>query len=154
LMAAELTEPNVWFRQDYRQAAICLSLAERGEAAPFVSSSYRIYGTHPDLVWYKIQANRHARLGKEYGQWYTSDGMLLPDIGAPKKPSIFIDEQAEQATNQRLAALLMFPPQGVQHANVEQTGTARKPPATKGTLYEMPQAARSAEYRPLRILPA
>jgi hypothetical protein len=70
LRKAELAEPAIWLPQDYRPAFICVSLAARGEPAPFVSSSYRIYGTHPDLLWVKIQANRHAKLGREYGLWY------------------------------------------------------------------------------------
>jgi hypothetical protein len=153
LTAAELAESNVWFRQDYRQAFICLSSARRGEAAPFIASSYRIYGTHPDLVWSKIMANRRAKLGKEMNEWYDAAGNLTPDL-PKKKPTIYIDEQAEQATRHRLAALLMFPAKGVQHANLEQTGSARKPKTRRGTLYEMPQAARSPEHQPLRILPA
>jgi hypothetical protein len=80
---------------------------------------------------------------------------LLPDIGVPKKPSIYIDEQAERATNQRLAALLMFPKiVEVQGANVEQTGSVRRPEKTKGQMYTMPKPSRSTEHQPLRILPA
>jgi hypothetical protein len=68
LQKAELAEPSIWFRQDIRQAFIVVSLAKRGETEPFIASSYRIYGLHPDLVWAKMQANRHAKLAKEYGQ--------------------------------------------------------------------------------------
>jgi hypothetical protein len=153
LEQAELAESDVWLRQDYRQAFICVSLARKDETEPFVASSYRIYGTHPDLVWFKIQANRHAKLGKEFGQWWTEDGILLPDIGVPKKPSIYIDEGAEAFCNERLAAVLMFPT-GVQRANVEQAGSVRRPKEKKGNLYTMPAASRSAEHQSLRILPA
>ena len=153
LQKAELAEPSIWLRQDYRQAFICVSLARNGEAAPFVASSYRIYGTHPDLVWVKVQANRHARLGKEYGQWYSHDGMLLPDVGVPKKPAF--NEQAERAINERLAAVLMFQKTlEVQRANVEQASSVGRSEKRKGILYEMPPASRPAEHQPLRILPA
>jgi len=153
LQKAELAESDVWFRQDYRQASICVSLARRGETAPFVTSSYRMFGTHPDLVWGKIQANRHARLGNEYGQWYSHDGLLLPDIGVPKKPAF--NEAAERFTKERLAAVLMFPKiLEVQRADVEQAGGVRTAAKRKGILYEMPPASRPAEHQPLRILPA
>lgn len=48
---AERSEPDIHLRSDYRQALICVLLASRGEAHPFVESSYRIFGKHPDKVW-------------------------------------------------------------------------------------------------------
>lgn len=62
LQDAEIEESDAWFRQDYRQAFICVSLSRQGEAQAFLTSSFRIYGTHPDLVWHKIQANRRDNL--------------------------------------------------------------------------------------------
>lgn len=50
LQKAELSEPDIWFRQEIRQAFICVSLAGRGEAQPFVQSSCRMYGIHPDKI--------------------------------------------------------------------------------------------------------
>jgi hypothetical protein len=153
LQKAELSESDEWFRQDYRQAFICVSLASRGERQPFITSSYRVYGSHPDKVWPKIMADRKARLGKEFAEWYDAAGNRKLDIPG-KKPSIYIDEQAERATNKRLAAVLMFPKREVQSANVEQAGSVRGPKKTKGNLYEMPAASRSEKHQPLRILPA
>ena len=66
LWEAETSEPDVHLRQDYRQAWICVSLASRGEPEPFITSSYRIYGSHPNKVWPQILANRKAKLGSEF----------------------------------------------------------------------------------------
>jgi hypothetical protein len=153
LQKAEFSEPDIWFRQDYRQAFICVSLASRCEPQPFITSSYRIYGSHPDVVWRKIMANRKARLGKEFADWYDQAGNWKPDIPG-KKPAIYIDEQAERAINERLAAVLMFPVQDVQSANVEQAGSVRGSKKSNGNLYEMPATSRSEQHQPLRILPA
>jgi hypothetical protein len=86
LQQAEMSEPDIWFRQDYRQAYICVSLAQTDDAQSFITSSYRIYGTHPDQVWRKIMANRRARLGKEYFDWYDANGNLKPDLLRKKPP--------------------------------------------------------------------
>jgi hypothetical protein len=137
LWEAERAEADIHLRSDYRQAWICVSLAVRGEAQPFVASSYRIYGTHPDDVWPKIMANRKARLGKEYSEWFDQACNLQPDLPR-KKPAI----------------VLMFPKLEVQNANVEQTGSMRRAKKSKGNLYEMPAASRSEKHQPLRILPA
>jgi len=153
LQKAELSEPDIWYRQDYRQAFICVSLASRCEPQPFITSSYRIYGSHPDDVWRKIMANRKARLGKEFADWYDAAGLRKPDI-PQKKPSIYIDEQAERATAERLAAVLMFPKLEVQSANLEQAGSVRGSKKSNGNLYEMPTTSRSAQHQSLRILPA
>ena len=86
---------------------------------------------------------------------WSDDGILLPDIGVPKKPPIYIDEQAEQFCNERLAAVLMFPKiMEVKRADVEQASRMRGAEKRKGTLYTMPPASRPAEHQPLRILPA
>jgi hypothetical protein len=86
----------------------------------------------------------------------SDDGLLLPDISVPKKPSIYIDEHAERFTKERLAAVLMFPGRitEVQRAHVEQSGSERRSEKRKGTLYTMPKPSRSAQPQPLRILPA
>ena len=110
LIQAEAHESDPWLRQDYRQAWICVSLAERGNTEPFLVSSYQVYGTHPAKVWPKIQANRQAKLGKELRDWYDAAGNLKPDL--PKKPSSPTppsQEAVERATKERLAALLNFP---------------------------------------------
>ena len=100
LIQAEEREAEVHLRDDYRQAFICLSLASRGNTEPFLVSSYQMYGKHPDLVWPAIMAKRAAKLGKEFGQWYSTDGQLLPDVGVPKKPA------APDTPNKRIAVLL------------------------------------------------
>lgn len=108
LIQAEAHETDPWLRQDYRQAFICVSLASKGNTEPFLVSSYQVYGTHPDLVWSKVQANRHAKLAKEYGDWYDAAGNRKPDV--PKKaPVPSPDARAEQFTNERLSALINFP---------------------------------------------
>jgi hypothetical protein len=137
LEEAERSEPEIWLRQDYRQAFICVSLAVRGEAQPFVASSYRIYGKHPDNVWPQIMVNRKARLGKEFPEWFDQAGNLQPDLPR-KKP----------------AAVLEFPKREVRDEDVEQADSVRRPKGTKENLYEMPAPSRSEKHQPLRILPA
>ena len=100
-------EPDIHLRSDYRQAFICVSLASRGVAEPFVESSYRLYGTHPDQVWPKIMATRRAKLGDEFSDWYDSAGNLRPDI--PKKTSLPVTPHPDEQVPARLAAVLMFP---------------------------------------------
>jgi hypothetical protein len=107
LEEAESSEPDIHLRSDYRQAFICVSLASRGEAQPFVESSYRIYGIHPDKVWPQIMANRRAKLGKEFADWFDQAGNLKPDI--PKKTSLPMTPHPDVEVPVRLAALLMFP---------------------------------------------
>lgn len=83
LEKAELAEPDVGFRQDYRQVFICVPLASRGEPQPFIESGYRIYGSHPDDVWPKIMAQRKAKLGWEFDLWYFENGTTKPDVIIP-----------------------------------------------------------------------
>ena len=104
LIQAEERETDVHLRDDYRQAFICLSLASRGNTEPFLVSSYQMYGKHPDLVWPAIMAKRAAKLGKEFGQWYSTDGQLLPDVGVPKKPPT-----TPEKPDERIQALLSLP---------------------------------------------
>lgn len=147
LWEAECSESDIWFRQDYRQAFICVSLASRGEPQSFITSSYRIYGSHPDKVWPKIMANRKARLGKEFLDWYDQAGNVKPEVPG-KKPAIYIpDEQVERAINQRLAAVLMFPRQEVSIADADETDGVRRSEASKGNLYEIPRSS------PVPLLP-
>ena len=154
LEAAELAEPDIWFRQDYRQAFICVSLARKGERQPFVQSSYRIFGKHPDKVWPQIVATRKAKLRKEFTEWFDHAGNLKPDIPGKKPVPYVPDERVERAINERLAAVLMFPKRKVSIEDVEQTGSKRRPKESKGNLYEMPSPSRSEKPQPLRILPA
>jgi hypothetical protein len=110
LWEAESSEPDIHLRSDYRQAFICVSLASRGERQPFVESSYRIYGSHPDQVWPKIMANRKAKLGKEFADWYDQAGNRKPDIR--KKTSLPVTPHPDEQVPARLAAILMFPKAG------------------------------------------
>jgi hypothetical protein len=154
LWEAEKSEPDVHLRSDYRQAFICVSLASRGEPQPFITSSYRIFGVHPDNVWPEIMAKRKAKLGKEFPDWFDQAGNLKPDIPG-KKPAPYVpDEQVERAINERLAAVLMFPKPEVRSANVVKASGLRRQKSGKGTLYTMPKTARPAKRQPLRILPA
>lgn len=63
LFHAEAREPDVWFRDDYRQAFITVSLAAKGNTMPFVVASYQMYGVHPDKLWDAICQRRKALLG-------------------------------------------------------------------------------------------
>jgi hypothetical protein len=130
----------------------CVSLAVRGEAQPFVESSYRIYGLHPNHLWPKIMAKRKAELGKEFGQWFDQADNLKPD--KPKKTSLPVTPHPDEQVPARLAAMIIFPKPEVRDANVESTGSVRRKKAGKGNLREMPAASRSEKHQPLRILPA
>jgi hypothetical protein len=107
LEGAEKSEPDIHLRSDYRQAFICVSLASRGEAQPFIQSSYRIYGIHPDKVWPHIMATRRAKLGEEFSDWFDAAGNLRPDI--PKKTSAPVTRHPDEQVPARLAAVLEFP---------------------------------------------
>jgi hypothetical protein len=112
LIQAEAHETDIWYRQDYRQAFICVSLASKGNTEPFMVSSYQVYGLHPDKVWPAILHNRQARLAKEFPDWYDAAGNMRPDV--PKKPSVPspTQEAAERSTKERLAALIKFNKEG------------------------------------------
>jgi|GEM_PF-5394123 len=107
LWGAEQAESDIHRRSDYRQAFICVSLAGRGEGEPFVTSSYRIFGIHPDNVWPHILATRKAKLGKEFLDWFDAAGNLRPDI--PKKTSLPVTPHPDEQVPVRLAAVLKFP---------------------------------------------
>jgi hypothetical protein len=100
LTSSEAHETDIWLRQDYRQAFICVSLAAKGNTEPFVVASYQVYGIHPDKVWPKILWNRQARLGREFPVWYDASGMMKPDL--PKKPSTYSNPEAEKFCKDRL----------------------------------------------------
>ena len=111
LWEAERSEPDIHLRSDYRQAFICVSLASRGEAQPFVTSSYTMYGIHPDKVWPHIIAKRKAKLGEEFADWFDAAGNLRPDI--PKKTSLPVTVHPDEQVPVRLAAVLAFPKQEI-----------------------------------------
>lgn len=94
LEKAERKEENVWLKEDIRQAWTVCSMAERGMPDPFVQSSYKIYGIHPDDVWPAIMARRRAKLGKEFSAWYDAAGNLKPET--PKKPPVREAEKYER----------------------------------------------------------
>jgi hypothetical protein len=62
----EAHEPDVWLREDYRQAFITVALAAKGSPMPFVEASYIMYGLHPDKLWPAVLARRAALLGTNY----------------------------------------------------------------------------------------
>lgn len=87
-LAARAHDVDIRLSDDYRQAFVIVSLAERGNPIPFVESSYICYGLHPDKLWPAIVARRKADLGKEYSRWYDeNDNLRLGDLfSAPRKP--------------------------------------------------------------------
>ena len=78
LLSAEGGELNPHWRADIRQARIIVALCRAGNPEPLVSSSYLMYGVHPDLVWTAIQSIRKAKLGDEYSDFYDENGNLIP----------------------------------------------------------------------------
>jgi len=83
LREAENHEENSHFRDDLRQSQVTLALAMRGDAAPFVIASYRIFGCHADQGFEKLMARRRAKLGREYSVWFEDNGLLKPDVPIP-----------------------------------------------------------------------
>lgn len=73
LVCAEAHEPDVWERENYRQAFITVSLAAKGSPEPFVEASYRMYGLHPDKLWPAIVARRAWVLGERDTNSYNAD---------------------------------------------------------------------------------
>jgi len=78
LLNAETGELNPHWRTDYRQARIIIGLCRANDPEPLVSSSYLMYGVHPDLVFVAIQSIRKAKLGNEYSDFYDENGNLIP----------------------------------------------------------------------------
>ena len=133
-------ERDVWLRDDYQIAWLTVRWSFRGVPKgicysdhPYVAATYQTLHCHPEQVWKLILTNRKARLEKEMSDWYDAAGNLKSDL-PKKKPSIYIaDEEAERATKERLAGVLMFPTTALQFADMEQKNK-------KGKLVEMPSA--------------
>jgi hypothetical protein len=93
LEQSEKRESDPWLRDDIRQAWISVSTFSRGPFPSFqdafVAASYRIYGTHPDQVWPKIVARRHAMLGAEYADFF-------PNASGPKKPCASVGRRRDE----------------------------------------------------------
>lgn len=79
LESAEALEDNPSLRQDVRQARAVVSLAAEDDLQPFVTSSYLIYGTHPERIFVKLTATRKEKLGEEYDEWFDAAGNLQPE---------------------------------------------------------------------------
>jgi hypothetical protein len=86
------------------------------------------------------------KLGREFSAWFDAAENLKLDL-PNKRSTIYIDEESERATRERLAAVLAFPKTAAHFAVLVEK-------QTKGTLYEMPSATRTAARQSLRILPA
>jgi hypothetical protein len=79
LVEAEEREPDAWFRDDYRIARVTVGLARKGSPIPSIEATYAILGVHPDQVWPRILARRHAILGADYEAFFGG-------ASSPKKP--------------------------------------------------------------------
>jgi len=112
-----------------------------------VAATHIVLHCHPDDVWPPVLANRKVRLEKEFSDWYGTAGNLKPDL-PKKRPAIYIaDEEAEPATKERPAGVLMFPKTAVQFAEMERE-------SKKGDLVEIPSSTRIAARQSLSTLPA
>lgn len=80
LELAEVRESNPHFQDDYRISWITVLRAARGESRAHVSASYAVLGLHPEKVWSALTAQRRAKLGALYAEFF---GVNLP----PKKPA-------------------------------------------------------------------
>jgi hypothetical protein len=79
LVEAEEREPDAWFRDDYRIARVTVGLARKGRPIPHIEATYAVLGVHPDQVWPRIMARRHAILGADYEAFFGG-------ASSPKKP--------------------------------------------------------------------
>lgn len=97
LARQESREANLHLKSDYRQAYITVSFAYRGDPDPFRSASIVMYGCLPEAVFEKLTADRHSKLGAEYGKWYSDSGALLPQtaVSIPKKPALPVETRAQ-----------------------------------------------------------
>jgi len=145
-------ERDFWLRDDYQIAWLTVRWSFKGVPEwncnsdhPYVAETFTVLQRHPDDVWPVIMENRKARLGKDYSDWYDASGMMKPDI-PKKKPAIVIDEEAERATRERLAGVLMFPTTALQFAAMEREAKNGKP-------IEMQSATQIEARQSLRILP-
>ena len=78
LLDAEKGERNSHWRADYQQSRIIVALCRAGDPDPLLTSSFRMYGVHPELVFVAIQSIRKAKLGEEYSDCYDENGNLIP----------------------------------------------------------------------------
>lgn len=87
LVEAESKESDAWYRDDYRIARVTVGLARHGSPIPHVEATYRVLGIHPDQVWPRIVARRHAVLGADYEKFFGG-------ASSPKKPvgSVTLEE--------------------------------------------------------------
>ena len=79
LERAEFLEPDPHLQTDYRIAWLTVLYASRGVEDPHVQATAKILGVHPDRVWEKIEAQRRAKLGAEYDNFFGG-------ASSPKKP--------------------------------------------------------------------
>lgn len=85
LVEAEEREPDAWLRDDYRIARVTLGFARRGSPLSHVEATYAVLGVHPDQVWPRIVARRHAMLGAaDYEAFYGE--AVYGGGSSPKKP--------------------------------------------------------------------
>ena len=105
LLKRESKEPEIRYRDEYKQARILVALAYKGNPDPFTTASYQIYGVHPSTIWQRTLAARKAKLGYEWDLWYFEDGTIKPDVIIPdydpflsRKPP----RHEEEFCNQRL----------------------------------------------------
>ena len=93
----EKHERNPSLRDDYRIAWITTQWSQHGvpewslhgDESPYVAATFQVLRCHPSEVWPNIVAQRKAKLGAEYSQWYDEAGNPrhdLPTTEAPKKP--------------------------------------------------------------------
>lgn len=92
LIQLEAHEPLPYFKDDYRQAFITVTLAARGNSMPFVVASYQMYGVHPDKLYEKVLARREALMGRtslapNTGEAHNATAQTPETSPAPKKPS-------------------------------------------------------------------
>ena len=100
-------EPKVVSVMAYVGTALLTAIktADMGEAQPFVESSYRIYGSHPDDVWPKIMAQRKAKLGWEFDLWYFENGTMKPDVIIPDYDPLILRKPPRRAEEFCIARL-------------------------------------------------
>lgn len=67
LVQSEAREVEAVYRDDYRISWLTVRFCQTGEAVqctPQVLATYKVLGCHPDQVWFRINAQRVAMLGK------------------------------------------------------------------------------------------
>lgn len=104
LEEAELHEVDPWQREAIRIARITVLYAAKGESHPHFWATYQVLRTSPDQVWPSIVAQRKAKLGELYSQFYDEQdlwrgGDLVDVDAAPKKPagSVTMDRIRQRA---------------------------------------------------------